>query len=142
MSEDFFNKKKKAAHLSPVANVLQSLFQSSKSPLSQQFLRWRLWNEWEHVVGPEIANHSMPVGYLDGALYVWVKSAPRMQEMQFVVRPLMQKINQFAGTHWVRSIRFTLDRKSVPTPQENAGDLRDFLSRPPPNEDGEPQPDR
>jgi predicted nucleic acid-binding Zn ribbon protein len=141
MSEKF-KKKSQAAHLSPVANVLQSLFQSSKSPLSQQFIRWRLWNEWENVVGCEIAQHSMPVGYLDGALYVWVKSAARMQEMQFVVRPLMQKINQFAGSAYVRSIRFTLDRKAVPMPQENAEDLRGFLSKPPPNEDGEPPLDR
>ena len=76
------------SHLSPVASVLQSLLQNSKSPLSEQFIRWRLWQKWDEVVGEEIAKHSMPVSYLDGTLYVWVKSAPRMQEMTFLVREI------------------------------------------------------
>jgi predicted nucleic acid-binding Zn ribbon protein len=120
---------RKASNLSHVANVLQSLLQSSKSPLSEQFIRWRLWSEWESIVGAEIAKNSMPVGYLNGTLYVWVKSAPRMQEMTFMVRPLREKINKFAGKYWVNSIRFTLDRKAVPQTQEGESELRDFINK-------------
>ena len=122
------------SHLSPVASVLQSLLQNSKSPLSEQFIRWRLWQKWDEVVGEEIAKHSMPVSYLDGTLYVWVKSAPRMQEMTFLVREIRKKINDFAGKYWVNSIRFTLDRKSCPLPQESAEGLRQFLDKETPKE--------
>lgn len=119
----------KFSNLSPAANVLQSLLQSSKSPLSEQFTRWRLWQDWETVVGAEMAKHSMPVGFLSSTLYVWVNSAARMQEMIFLVRPLRQKINQFAGKEWVSSIRFTLDRKLVQLPSESDESLRHFLTK-------------
>lgn len=117
------------------SSVLQSLFQNSKSPLSEQFVRWKVWNSWEEVVGKEIGKHTLPVGYNKKRLYIWVSNAARMQEMTFLVRPIMNKINTFCGEKWVKSIQFTLDRKSVARPQETSQDLRDFLSKEPPNED-------
>jgi predicted nucleic acid-binding Zn ribbon protein len=124
MSED---KKRKNSALSPAANVLQSLLQSSKSPLADQFTRWRLWQDWERVVGPEIAKHSMPVGFLNGTLYVWVQSAVRLQEMTFLVRPLREKINAYVGYNWLRYIRFTLDKKSVPQAAGADESLKSFI---------------
>lgn len=132
-------KKRPISNLSPVATVLQSLLQSGKSPLSEQFIRWRLWRNWEEVVGREIAKHSMPVGYVNGTLSIWVQSSARLQEMTFLVRPLRQKINDFVGKAWVNSIRFTLDRKTVPQLQESAEGVREFLSKEFPSEDEEPQ---
>ena len=132
--------RKRASQLNPAASVLQSLLKSSKSPLSNQFIRWQLWNEWETVVGAEIAKHTMPVGFLGGTLYVWVKNAARMQELVFICQPLREKINDHIGASFVKFIRFTLDRKSVPSPQESEEGLREFLSKQPPSEDGEPQP--
>lgn len=123
------NKDTKFSNLSSAANVLQSLLKSSKSPLSEQFTRWRLWQDWEAVVGQEMAKHSMPVGFLSGTLYIWVNSAARMQEMMFLVRSLRQKINQFAGKEWVRSIRFTLDQKLVQPPNESSASLHNFLAK-------------
>lgn len=124
------DEKRKSSQLSPAAQVLQTLLQSSKSPLSEQFIRWRLWNSWEDVVGPEIAKHTLPVSYLNGTLYVWVKSAARMQELTFLVRPILKKVNDFAGKKWIRSIRFTLDRKSVPRLEhDTAQEMRQFLSK-------------
>ena len=135
-------KKARESQLEHATVVLQSLLQTSKSPLSEQFIRWRLWNSWSEVVGNEISAHSMPVGFLNGMLYVWVNNSVRMQEMTFLVKQIRQKINTHLGRNYVRSIRFTLDRKTVPTPQESAEDLRGFLSKQSPSEDGEPQPDR
>jgi len=125
MSDD---KGKRRSHLDSASTVLHGLLKNQSTPLSESFLRWRLWNSWESVVGPEIGANSLPVGYANGCLYVWVKSAARIQELTFVVRPLMQKINDFAGKKWVRSIRFTQDRKSVPAPAtETAEDLKKIL---------------
>lgn len=122
-------KNERHAHLTPMAQVLQSLLQSSKSPLGEQFIRWRLWNDWEKVLGKEIAEHTLPVSYVNGTLYIWVKSAPRMQELTFLVRAIRDKINNYAGKNWARSIRFTLDKKSVPQPQEAPDEFRDFIAK-------------
>ncbi len=120
-------KSKRDSYLDSAAAVLQGLLKNQNNALSDSFLRWRLWNSWSEVVGPEIAKNALPVGYLKGTLYVWSQSAVRIQEMTFIVRPLLEKINTFAGKKWVRSIRFTQDRKSVPQPAEVDESIRNFV---------------
>ena len=133
--------------MSHVADVLQAVLKNSKSPLSEQFIRWRLWNSWPDVMGTAIARQTLPVGYHEGILYVWVKNSSQMQDLIFLVKPVREKINQFAircgwpesSGPWAHQVRFTLDRKSVPKLQESPEGLREFLAKQSPNEDGEPQ---
>ncbi len=127
-------KKSRKSQLTASADVLQVLLQNGKSPLTEQFVRWRVWNSWPEVVGDEIAKHTMPVGFLKGTLYVHVNSAARMQELTFMVEHLMSRINEFSKMRWVKFIRLTLDRRSVPKPEEMSQDLRNFLSEKLPGE--------
>lgn len=120
---------KTTSRLVPVANVLQSLLENSKFPLAQQFVRWRLWRFWPEVVGPAVAEHTAPVDYERGRLIIWVSSSARLQEMTFVIKALQQKINDYIGHRWVTSIRFTLDRQSVPKTTGMSEDSRSFLSQ-------------
>jgi predicted nucleic acid-binding Zn ribbon protein len=122
-------KSDRAGHLNTAAEVLQQVLQNSKSPLSQQFAKWRLWSNWSEVVGPEIGKNSMPVMYDDGQLTVWVSSSVRLQEMTYVVRALITKINQYGGQTWVRSIRFTLDKRTLPHPDNLTAAEREFLNK-------------
>jgi hypothetical protein len=128
MSDDK-EKKERYSRLDAAASVLQEVFRGDSTPLSDSFLRWRVWNSWESIVGAQIASSSLPVGYVRGCLTVWVKSAARLQEMTFVVKPLMEKINTHVGKRWVRQIRFTQDRKSVPAPAESDQSLREFTEK-------------
>jgi len=118
--------------------VLQMLLQNSKSPLSNQFLRWRVWKDWKSLVGPQIAAKCQPVGYHRRVLYIWVESSAWMQQLSFFAAQMKQKINDYAGKQWVGSIRFTLDRKSVPSSEENLKDLEKILSKKAPSADEEP----
>ena len=61
MSDSEENKK-----LNSVAQVLQGLFQNSKSPLSDGFQRYRLEQQWSQVVGKEIGQLSRPVDINEG----------------------------------------------------------------------------
>jgi len=97
-----------------VSDVLQNLLENSKLPISEQFTRWKLWRKWDEVVGPTLAPHTLPVGFHRGTLYIWVKSSPWMQQLSFAAAPLREKINSYLGRDYVRQIRFTLDRHSVP----------------------------
>lgn len=121
--------KKRQSQLTASADVLQALLQNRKGPLTEQFVRWRVWNAWPEVVGAEIAKNTLPVGYLKGTLYIWVKSGPRMQELLFLLDSLRDRINKFAGAHWVKSIRLTLDRKSVPQLEDAGEKMRDFVAK-------------
>ena len=122
--------------------VLQMLLQNSKSPLSNQFLRWQVWKEWKNLVGAQIASKSEPVGYQRRTLYIWVESSAWMQQLNFFATQIKNKVNQHVGREWVTSIRFTLDRKSVPSSEESARDLKESLSKTLPNEGAALKPDR
>ena len=107
--------KRPKGDLRSASNVLQSLLQNSKFPLSEQFKRWRLWKEWAQIVGPNLAMGSEPVDYLQGTLVVWVKSSAHMQEMNYLNESIRNRVNAFFKETWVRDVRFTLKRGESPT---------------------------
>ncbi|MEI7974102.1 MAG: DUF721 domain-containing protein [Bdellovibrio sp.] len=94
--------------------VLQSLFERPDDPLSDQFLRWKIWRQWESIVGASLSQASEPVGYLRGTLYIWVKNSVWMQQLVFIKEPLKEKVNRHVGRVYVKKVHLTLDRRSVP----------------------------
>ena len=121
-------------------DVLQSLFLEGKSPLAAEFGRWRLWRKWGEIVGPTISAQSEPVGMRDGVLYVWVKNSSWMQQLIFLAKPIKEKVNAYLGPGKVKMVRFTLDRREVPTLAEADPRLKEFLANGLPNADGDPPP--
>lgn len=111
---------KRKGDLSTATDVLEGVLLNSKSPLSDQFLRWKLWRKWPEVVGPTISAQSMPVGYMNGILYVWVKNAVWMNEMLFLAGPVREKVNTFLEKNWVQQVRFTLNQHEVPKMEEDS----------------------
>lgn len=118
---------KKSRKLTQSAEVLQSLLQNSKQPISRQFLRWRLWSKWPEVVGPTIAAHCYPVGFVEGTLFLFVKGSAWVQELTFMSKQIQSKVNTFVGIDYVKQIKFTTDSHAVPRPGGNVGN--DELSR-------------
>lgn len=104
----------KEKKLTSVSRVLEELLSRGESPLSDQFLRWRLWHSWSEVVGEKMAQVSTPVGFQKGLLMIWVRSPVYMQELSYGLDLLREKINSFVGFNWVAAIRLTQDRRSVP----------------------------
>lgn len=111
------------------SEALQALFENGKSPLSQQFLRWKLWRKWPEYVGPTVGVNSEPVGYVRGNLYVWVKNSAWMQQMVFMKDPIKESINKKLGFRFVANIHLTMDRKSVPRDAQEAVDLKEAIAR-------------
>lgn len=119
--------KKKPRQLLPISNVLQSLLGNGKSPLSDGFLRWKIWRFWPQIVGETFGKHCEPVGYDRGKLVIWVKSSARMQEIRFFEKTLKQKVNEHVGREWVKYVRFTLDRHGVPDPGQAPAIIKKYL---------------
>lgn len=103
------------------------LFENGKSPLSGQFLRWKLWAKWPEVVGPTIAKNAEPVAYTNGILYLWVRHSAWMQQLVFMREHIQSTINQKMGQNYVRTIRFTLDRREVP--QQSDGNFKELIDK-------------
>lgn len=127
MSENTSKNSKKEirkGELSQATEVLENVLLNNKSPLSDQFLRWKLWRKWPEVVGPTISAQSMPVGFVNGILYIWVKNAVWMNEMLFLAGPVKEKVNAFVEKQWVKQVRFTLNQHEVPKADEES-DIKD-----------------
>lgn len=122
---------KKKTELLPASRVLQAILGSGKSPLSDGFLRWKIWRFWSQIVGPTLSAHCEPVGYQRGKLFIWVKSSARMQEIRFFEETLKTKVNEHVGKTWVRTIRFTLDRHEVPKVAEVSEEFKQMLEKDP-----------
>lgn len=95
-------------------HVLQALFESGNSPLSEHFLRWKLWSQWKELMGEMIATNSEPVGYSHKKLYVYVKNSTMLHHMYFIRNNMLRKIKKDFHPSFVQEIYFTLDRKKVP----------------------------
>ena len=111
------------------SEVLQSLLENGKSPLSTQFLRWKLWAKWAEFVGPTIAQNSEPVGYDRGVLWVWVKNSTWMQQFVFMREPIRETVNKKLGQNFVKDVRLTLDKKAVPKSAEESEELKKTLAQ-------------
>jgi len=96
------------------SEVLQKLFESGNSPLSEQFMRWKLWARWSDFVGPTVAQNTEPVGFYRGTLYLRVSNSSWMQQLSFMKEHIQAKVNQKLGQNFVKNIRYTLDRREVP----------------------------
>lgn len=101
MSNSKRNKK-----LDSVANVLQGLFENSKSPLAEGFKRYRLEQQWEDVVGSQIGQLTRPVDFNKGLLTIAVKNASLLTELQFFKDTIIDKVNKHVGHPWARKLRF------------------------------------
>ena len=96
-------------------DVLQGLLEKGSSPLAQDFKRYRLKLDWPTIVGKTIGAKCSPVGYANGILYVWVVSSAWMNQLTFARKELLKKINTYMGSAWAKEIRFTQDRRDVPS---------------------------
>lgn len=109
------------------SEVLQRLFESGNSPLSEQFMRWKLWARWSEFVGPTVSKNTEPVGFYRGTLYLCVRNSSWMQQLTFMKDHIKNSINEKLGRQFVKNIRFTLDRREVP--QDNQDDFKSVISR-------------
>lgn len=111
------------------SEVLQRLFEGGNSPLSEQFLRWKMWARWSDLVGPTVAQNTEPVGLNRGVLYLWVRSSSWMQQLTFMKDHIQHTLNQKMGKQVVKNIRFTLDRREVPAEQQSQEAFKNVIQK-------------
>ena len=111
------------------AEVLQRLLEDKAGPVSDQYLRWKLWQSWADVVGPTVSQNAEPVSYRNGVLWLCVKNSVWMQQMSFMLEPIKNSVNQKFRPGFVKEVRLTLDRKDTPTMsnEEFKASLKKFL---------------
>ena len=103
--------KRSGSSLVSATDVLQSLLDGKKVPLSHAYQVWKLRRNWKDIVGETINQHSMPLFYKRGTLYIWSENSVWTQEFTFLSEAIKQKINSYVGKTWVHNLRFQLQEE-------------------------------
>lgn len=85
-----------------VADLLAVVF--SGTPTEKRLKEGKIWLVWDSAVGKQIAGRARPVSFRDGTLTVAVESAPWMQQLTFLKKGIMEKLNARLGEEVVREI--------------------------------------
>ncbi len=111
------------------AEVLHKLLEETAVPFSDQYLRWKLWLSWKDVVGPTIAENAEPVSYYRGILFLWVRNSVWLHQLSFMLEPIKNSVNQKFKEGFVNEVRLTLDRKAMPSAnnEEFKKNLKKFM---------------
>lgn len=109
--------------------VLQGLFENGKSPLSEQFLRWKMWSKWEDIVGSTLSKSCEPVGLQRGTLIIWVPHSTVMQQMMFLKENILLAVKKAFPQMKISEVKFTLDRKGMMTKDDDRMRAKEFVQK-------------
>jgi len=97
-----------------VADLLNAVLRGT--PAEKRLKEGRIWLVWEQAVGSRIASHAQPASFRDGTLTLNVDSAPWMQQLSYLKRELIAKVNLELREEMVQDIFMKAGRVSVPPP--------------------------
>ena len=73
-----------------------------------------LIEEWESLVGPEVAPHCRLTSLRDGVLRVTVDTAPRGTQLRYLEGELVERAASLVGADVVRELRVRVGSPSAP----------------------------
>ena len=114
--------KKKKSRLIAATDVLQSLFENGKSPLSAEFVRWKMSTEWSAVVGDTVAQNSRPDRVFKKILYIAVSHPAWVQQLRFMQKEIIRSVNKYNNKEWIEEVKFFVDSNADSTPQQTSKD--------------------
>lgn len=68
----------------------------------------KLLEIWRQSVGPQIATRTHPENIRRGTLFVKVSTSVWMQELQYMKKEIIEKMNRLLGKETVQNIRFVI----------------------------------
>ena len=110
-------KREKMPRPAAVAELLSAVFRGT--PTEKCLKEGSIWLVWDSAVGKQIASRARPVSFRAGTLTVTVTSAPWMQQLTFLKKGIMEKLNALLGDELVRDIYLKAGVASRPTPSSS-----------------------
>ena len=94
------------ARMTPISGVLQKILQ--QYGLEGKLREYQVLNRWEEIVGKTIAAHTAPDSIRFKKLILKVDSSAWMQELSFLKKDLIEKVNHAFQTPLIRDIQFRI----------------------------------
>ncbi len=92
----------------PIGDELDRVLRSFGAP-SARGLR-TLFDDWEEVVGPQLAGHCRPSGIDGTTLLLTVEDPAWASELRWLEEPLLERISDGIGPGVVTAVRLRIDR--------------------------------
>lgn len=96
----------KKESMTPLKDILNGLMSGSHLPFNPGDAE--IWDVWDEVVGPAIAEHAQPSNIRKKRLRVHVSEPIWLQELEFVAETIKEKLNRKLGRKAVDKILFRL----------------------------------
>ena len=104
-------KRKKMPRPMAISDLLDTAFHGK--PAEKRLQEGKIWLVWDSAVGRQIAAKARPVSFRDGVLTVAVVNAPWMQQLTFLKKGMIDKLNERLGRDLVHDIYL---KAGVPPP--------------------------
>ena len=98
-------KQKRIGKLESASHTLKAMLGNS-TRFSDSYKVWKLSSVWDDIAG-EFSDFSKPTSFIRGVLYVSVKSAGHLQQLDFLKEEIINKIEHYEK-NWVKSIHLKL----------------------------------
>jgi hypothetical protein len=108
------NKRERMPRPVAVNELLSAVFRGT--PTEKRLKEGCIWQVWDSAVGKQIASRARPVSFRAGTLTVAVTSAPWMQQLSFLKKGIMEKLNAYLGEEIVRDLYLKAGVPSRPAP--------------------------
>ena len=96
----------KKESMTALKDILQGLLANSNLKFNPSDAE--IWEVWDEVVGPAIAEHAQPSGITKKTLRVRVEEPIWLQELEFVAETIKDKLNKKLGRNAVEKVIFRL----------------------------------
>jgi predicted nucleic acid-binding Zn ribbon protein len=101
------NKKKEMdKEAKPIGELVNQVLEKYRREADQDITK--LWDLWEDTVGDPIADNTRPAAFKGKILIVYVSSSTWMQQLQFLKKDMIEKINNTLGEDLVEEIKFRI----------------------------------
>ncbi len=97
--------KSKLIHIKDVINIILKNIRPS-SDISMI----KIWDLWQDAVGEVIAKEAKPGAFKDGTLIVHVSSSVWFQQLTFIKRDIILKLNSALSSEMVKEIKLKIGR--------------------------------
>lgn len=97
---------RKVAELTHLKNFIHQVLHGCRKDSIQQLTQ--ICSLWNHAVGEVIAKNAQPAALKEKVLIVHVNSSPWIQQLQFLKREIVEKINQASEQEILEDIKFKI----------------------------------
>ena len=98
--------KKRKSEVVHIGSVINKVLKTHRHEFDEDLAQ--VWNLWDRAVGEAVAKNARPAAFKGKLLLVNVVSSTWMNELQFLKKDIIKKINEALGKALVEEIKFKI----------------------------------